>query len=98
MTATQLLTKCDINSLNGNGDTPLHIACKSEKVDIIEYLTADAKCDINIQNAEGDHPLHIACQKSLKLECLVYEGDVNCLNAAEETPLHIACCYRDYMT
>jgi ankyrin repeat protein len=93
---TQLLTKCDINSLNADGETPLHIACKSEKVDILKYLVDDAKCDINIPNAEGDHPLHIACQKSLKLECLVYEGDINCLDADEDTPLHIACLYHDY--
>ena len=95
---TQLLTRCDINSLNSDGDTPLHniIACKSEKMDIINYLIEDAKCDVNIPNAEGDHPLHIACQQLLKVECLINRRDINCENADEETPLHIACYYRDY--
>ena len=93
---TRLLTKCDINSLNLDGETPLHIACKSEKVDIINYLVEDAKCDVNIPNAEGNHPLHIACKQSLKVECLVHQGDVNCQNADEETPLHDACYRCDY--
>ena len=93
---TQLLTKCDINSLNADGDTPLHIACKSEKVDIINYLVDDAKCDINIPNADGYHPLHIACEKSLEVKSLVKKGDVNCEDADEETPLHVACFYRNY--
>ena len=92
----RLLTKCDINSLNFDGETPLHLACKLGKVEIVKYLVEDANCDANIPNAEGKHALHIACEQSLKIECLVQKGDINCQNAFEETPLHIACYNRDY--
>ena len=53
----------DAKDLSGNA--PIHLACLSERHDIIQLLTGDARCDIAIEDAEGNVPLHLACKMRL---------------------------------
>ena len=81
---------------DANGDTPLHCACISDIVDIIDLLTNF--CELHtIQNLKGNTPLHIACEWGsfnaahiliVRLHC-----DPNVCNEDGETPLHLACKY-----
>ena len=45
-----LLSKCDLNILDGNGNTLLHIACKHGDRATVEALVAYQRCQLNIQN------------------------------------------------
>ena len=49
---------CNINEFNSDGETPLHVACRSD-FEVFELLTADSRCDLNAQNKNGDTALHI---------------------------------------
>ena len=113
---TQLLSKCDVNtglSSSWNfdwsmklvpGDTPLHIACLRNSIEIVKYLTEKCHCDPQIKNRKGALALHIACTVgSLSIVRLVSNCDVNTGLSSEwdfnwsmklvpgDTPLHIAC-------
>jgi len=52
---------------NSDGNTPLHVACKHQKEDVIEYLLQSLKTNSshNIQNRDGDTPFHIAFNRDL---------------------------------
>ena len=54
----------DINAVErSRGDTPLHLAIKRDKPNIITVLLNN-NVDINIKNEEGKSPLHIAVEKN----------------------------------
>ena len=90
---TQMLTKCDVNTLTFNGNAPLHLACSNWKDSIAVYLIKEAKCDVNIPDKSGNYALHIACSRSLKraTKLMLQSCDINCKDADGNTPLHIAC-------
>ena len=90
---TQMLTKCDVNTLTFNGNAPLHLACSNWKESIAVYLIKEAKCDVNIPDKSGNYALHIACSRSLKraTKLMLQSCDINCKDADGNTPLHIAC-------
>ena len=109
---TSLLSneECDINALNGDGDSPFHIACEYCHLEIVKVLIKDQKCDLNIQNTFGNTPLHLACNsKSLAIFRLLLEQkcSTNIPNKNGETAqnislnedgdclLHIACQWGD---
>ena len=86
----QLLSKCDVNTgLSSEwdfdwsmklvpGDTPLHIACLRNSIEIVKYLTEECHCDPQIQNCQGVLPLHIACSSgSLEIVKLVSHCNTN---------------------
>ena len=53
----------DCNSVDVNGNTPLHIMCMQNPTDLDLPLVIDKlKCNVDIKNQEGNTPLHIACQ------------------------------------
>ena len=95
---TQMLKECDVNAVNADGNTPLHITYDHDQVEIVFYLVKEAKCDVNIPNRGGDFVLHIACQRSLELTKLFldYGCDVNCQDANGNTALHLACSSQQY--
>ena len=95
---TQMLTKCDVNTLNFIGNAPIHIACSYRtKDDIAVYLIEEAKCDINIPDINGSYALHMACLRSLRITKLLLQScDVNCKDADGNTALHIVCSRRSY--
>lgn len=86
--STQLLTKCNVNSQNHFGDTPLHLACENNKGNIVHYLVEEVKCDINIPNKKGEYALHIACRQSLSMARLLHRSDLNHQDVNGNTPLH----------
>lgn len=51
--------KINVNLGNKRGDTPLHIALKTRRINRIKYLV-EAKSDLNQKNIRGDTPLHVA--------------------------------------
>lgn len=53
--------KYNINNLDINGDSALHVACEMEELSpIVERLVANPKCDVNIKNEWGYTPLDVA--------------------------------------
>ena len=60
------------------GDTPLHIACLRNSIEIVKYLTEECHCDPQIQNCQGVLPLHIACSNGpLEMVKLVSHCNAN---------------------
>lgn len=51
----------DVNRVNGQGDTPLHVATRSMNAAGVDRLLASRHIQPNPQNSRGDLPLHIAC-------------------------------------
>jgi len=89
-----LLIGRDVNCQDKYGNTPLHMACKYEKADIVNWLTLEKRCSQGIQNSKGELPLHIASGRgSCEIVKLVSDCNVNIMNKDGNTPLHIACKY-----
>ena len=89
-----LLIGRDVNCQDKYGNTPLHMACRYEKADIVRLLTLEKCCSQGIQNSEGELPLHIACSRSsCEIVKLVSDCNVSIVNKDGDTPLHIACKY-----
>ena len=82
----------DLNTLNHENETPLHLAARNGRDYIVTYF-AEKGCNINAPSANGSTCLHVACENGhyTTVECLLKHGaEVNAMNSAEQTPLHIA--------
>lgn len=53
----------DLETVNEEGDTPLHYAVKNEDFELLEILLAYVP-DIDVENEEGDTALHLAVKTS----------------------------------
>lgn len=76
------------------GDTPLHIACKMQDIELIGAL-CDSGEDVNAVNDDGDTPLHIACKlRNLRMVKAINNGkgwvESGIRNKDGEIPLEIA--------
>jgi len=60
---------------------PLHIACRSSTIDVVEYLLGRYDGCLNLCDARGDYPLHIACR------CGGSYSIVNCLLRQPSAPV-----------
>ncbi|CAI9736520.1 repeat and SOCS box 3 isoform X2 [Octopus vulgaris] len=82
----------DIDCQNSSGETPLILATKENKPDIIKALI-EAKCDCYMTAKSGNAAIHIAAQKDL-LQCfqiLLDNGvDINTRDPGQNTPLIIS--------
>ena len=84
-----------IDCVNDRADTPLLLACKMAKNNVVTMLlehNANPCC----KDSTGDSPLHVACKSQMVdmvKTLLHYKADVSCKNSAGNTPLHIACGY-----
>ena len=83
--------------LNEDGDGLLHIACRWDDVNIVQYLITNERCDPNFRSSTSKNtPLHIAAkygQNDTIIQLLSYKGcNSNAQNCKWDTPLHIACC------
>lgn len=50
----------DVNSIDKDGDTALHVACKKNDLTLAQLLLSIEKIDVNYQNKKGYTPLHEA--------------------------------------
>ena len=60
----------DLNAKNDDGDTPLHLACRSKKITVVQHLASDERCNPQEKNCDGDTALHIACYR------YTYKGEI----------------------
>jgi ankyrin repeat protein len=49
----------DIDSIDSNGDTPLHLAVASKQKSSVRFLLS-LNAELNIKNNNGETPLHTA--------------------------------------
>ena len=87
---------CDINAKESNDCTSLHIACETNQLEIVKFLTSKPECNRESTNKFGNQPLHIACLFSGNVELvryLVEEAgcDINTKGENDYTSLQIAC-------
>jgi hypothetical protein len=51
--------RADVNAIDDDGDTVLHIAAQSKNFQVVKYLLAH-KADVNIENSSGLRPIQLA--------------------------------------
>ena len=94
--AINLITKykCDINSNDSNGRTPLYYAASNNHLEVVRYFINEQHCDPMTRVNNGDTPLHIACRYGYAnvVQYLLSTGKVDPLaeNNNKETPVDIA--------
>lgn len=84
-------TGCDINSLNFDGRTPLHVMVSRNRLDCVVHLLSH-EAEIDLRDKDGNSALHIAVEKKLVpiVQCLVVFGcDINMKNKDGNTPRHM---------
>ena len=88
---------CNINELNSDGETPLHVACKMRHSKaVLELLIENSRCDLNAQTQCGDTALYLAlCSEQEvveKMQCILQSEryNPNITNTEGYTPLHVA--------
>ena len=105
MALLKIITECslkcsDLNISNDNGDTALHLACKTGNLKLVTLLlrmeSSSIHIDINSKDKCGDSPLHIACRKRSSKICMLLirskvHCDINAKDASGNTPFHLAC-------
>ena len=77
---------CDINVLNGDGLTPLHLACKyGNSVEVVKYLLNRSECNSLMRANDGSTAVHFACTTTQFnpeiVEILVKHGAIVCKRA-----------------
>ena len=86
----------NINQVNHDGQTYLHVACILKDIKYIQILIQQPTCDLNIQDDNGDTALHIAAcsvwNSAEMIQCILDSGrcDPNITNKQGYTPLHTA--------
>jgi ankyrin repeat protein len=84
---------CDVNAIDDDDVTPLHLAARSGHTQVIEFLLGIPGIDITFRNKNGDSPLHEAiCANAESVELLITQPgiDLNVAQTAGLTPLHCA--------
>ena len=71
------IPKCNVNIINNDGETLLHVACKMNyNHTIMKTLVEDSRCDLNAQTPCGDTALHLAvCSEqevAEKVQCIMH--------------------------
>ncbi|XP_062577801.1 serine/threonine-protein phosphatase 6 regulatory ankyrin repeat subunit C-like, partial [Saccostrea cucullata] len=86
--------KMDINTLREDGETVLHICCRSGKIEMCEYLVKHYSDLLEIRDSKGWTVLHSACCGG-RVEMVFYliknKLDLDSLSNNGESILHIAC-------
>ena len=82
-------------AVNKIGDIPIHVACISGNIEIVQRLIQQYGCSCEVPNAMGDTPLHLSCKWGhlglVKLLVSEFQSNQNARNKFAETPLHLAC-------
>ncbi|XP_053879507.1 ankyrin repeat domain-containing protein 26 isoform X6 [Malaclemys terrapin pileata] len=88
----QLLKKHDINQLDKENRTPLHLACANGHLDVVTYLV-DNKCKLNLCDNDNRSPLMkaVQCQQEKCATMLLEHGaEPNLVDVNSNTALHLA--------
>ncbi|XP_062592307.1 putative ankyrin repeat protein RF_0381 [Saccostrea cucullata] len=86
--------KMDIYSVQGGGETNLHLCCRSGKLEMCEHLVNHIPDLLEIMDAKGWTAIHSACNGgSVEIVSFLIEKgmDFNALSNDGKTILHIAC-------
>ncbi len=85
-------TKNDINAIDENGDTALHVAARVNEADLVSFLIIKG-ADTEIRNNSGDTALHVAIKNdaidAAKVLAIVH-GDIFAKDMDENTALELA--------
>ncbi|CAC5383304.1 unnamed protein product [Mytilus coruscus] len=82
----------DINKLNSQGKTPLHLACKYGHLSCVELLVTK-KAEVNRKDNESRTSLHFGCEAGSEdiVKCLIKNNaSIDKKDKEGITPLHIA--------
>ncbi|WP_407428861.1 ankyrin repeat domain-containing protein [Treponema sp.] len=84
--------KTDINALDADGNTALHLAARANEADLVSFLIIKG-ADTEVKNNNGDTALHVAiknnCLEASKVLAIVH-GDIFAKDAQENTALELA--------
>lgn len=85
----------EINSQDGAGRTPLHLACERLDVGCVRELLEESQARTDIKDNNGETAMHCAAKQDspvvIQVLCTQLCVGVNELNALGEAPLHVAC-------
>eukprot|EP00744_Colponema_vietnamica_P012869 GILI01018051.1.p1 GENE.GILI01018051.1~~GILI01018051.1.p1 ORF type:complete len:454 (-),score=67.51 GILI01018051.1:143-1504(-) len=86
-----LISKCDVNSQNRNGETCLHMAARAANGGAIRVLCAHG-CKADTTACSGRLALHCAAdiRDPALIDLLLAGADINTANCIGDTPLHHA--------
>jgi ankyrin repeat protein len=88
-----LLKNFDINKVDDNDNTLLHIACDKKQKNCAEMLIKKG-ININAVNKDGNAAVHLACDMTDIIKMLIDNGAIiNKFNGNGHNVLHIACLY-----
>ncbi len=87
---------CSVISQNDAKQTPLHLACESKNIAILEHLLRKLPeaCNLDeLVDADQNTVLHVAVKNEFiaAIILLSEHTSVKCKNSSGETPIHIAC-------
>merc|ERR1712087_825241 len=78
--------KCDLNKRDGNGDTPLMIACKERERDMVSMLVRQPGVDVNLSDGSGRNVVILCSQFGYadNLEILLTVPNIDVVHRDEE--------------
>ncbi|XP_032669254.1 85/88 kDa calcium-independent phospholipase A2 isoform X2 [Odontomachus brunneus] len=84
-----LIENCDINAVNFDGRTALHVMVMRKRLECVVALLSHM-ASVNIVDNEGNTPLHLAVDLIIVQALIGFGADLNARNWKSETPLHKA--------
>lgn len=91
-TIREEITNFDLETVNDEGDTPIHYAVKNEDYELLEIVLACVP-DIDVENEDGDTALHLAVKTSdidLVQMLIDYGANVEVKDSKKRTPAILA--------
>lgn len=82
-------TNCDIDALNFDGRTALHVMVMRKRLQCVVALLSHM-ASVNIVDKEGNTPLHLAVDLAIVQALIGFGADIDARNWKSETPLHKA--------
>lgn len=84
-----LIETCEIDALNFNGRTALHVMVIRKRLECVVALLSHM-ASVNIVDNEGNTPLHLAVDPVIVQALIGFGADLDARNWNSETPLHRA--------